>query len=298
MQLKRTLMPALYRAIYLAGSRSDDGGITILSYHSLDDLGTPLSVPPLLFEAQMAVLAREGCPTFTVSEVAAHLSEQRPFPRRAMAITFDDGFANFATQGAPILASYGLKATVYVITGMVGRMTRWTDGNKPLPSLPTLTWSQIEQLAQSGIEIGAHTVHHHFLTTYGAPQLRDELAQCRDTLESRLGRPVRSFAYPQGDYNRLVVSVTRQAGFTTATTVDQGRATLRSDPFRLPRLLVSGNTSPVVMRAFTSPAIGPAYRAINFAFRRVLRKRLWPRRSPGEVQSFESVPIEPEGGGP
>ena len=103
-------MAAAYRAIYLTGHPLRDGGITILSYHSLDDHGTGISVPPRLFEAQMATLAAEGCPTLTMAQVAEHLPRRRPFPPRAVAITFDDGFASVGTVAAPILARYGLTA--------------------------------------------------------------------------------------------------------------------------------------------------------------------------------------------
>src|SRR3954466_457794 len=106
---KRRLLRAFYRATYLAGLPFRDGGITILSYHSLDNLNTPLSVSPRLFAAQMAVLSSEGCPTLTMSEVASHLQERLPFPPRAVAITFDDGFASVAETALPILAHHGHK---------------------------------------------------------------------------------------------------------------------------------------------------------------------------------------------
>ncbi|MDQ5823234.1 MAG: polysaccharide deacetylase family protein [Chloroflexota bacterium] len=284
-------MSALYRAIYFAGKPLPGGGITILSYHSLDDLGTPLSVSPRLFQAQMSALAGLGCRTFTMSQAAEHLSSRRPFPPRAVAITFDDGFANFADVGLPTLQRYGFSSTVYVITGMVGRMTRWTDGPRALPSLPILTWEQIEQLHAQGVEIGTHTATHGFLTQYSPSALEHELTAPRKLLEERLGTPVRSFAYPQGDYDGRVVRAVRAAGYATATTVDQGRAGPGSDPLRLPRLLVSNNTTPEIMKAFVVPTIGPAYVAINLVVRGLLRRKRWPRRKPGEVQSTDTLPV-------
>ncbi|MDQ3706188.1 MAG: polysaccharide deacetylase family protein [Chloroflexota bacterium] len=284
-------MSALYRAIYFAGKPLPGGGITILTYHSLDDLGTPLSVSPRLFKAQMSALSALGCHTLTMSQVAEHLSSRRPFPSRAVAITFDDGFANFADEGVPTLRRYGFSSTVYVITGMVGRMTRWTDGPRALPSLPILTWEQIERLQREGVEIGAHTATHGFLTQYSPAALAHELTAPRKLLEERLGIPVRAFAYPQGDYDDRVVQAVRAAGYATATTVDQGRAVPGSDPLRLPRLLVSNNTTPEIMKAFVVPTIGPAYVAINLVVRGLLGRKRWPRRKPGEVQSTDTVSV-------
>ncbi len=289
--IRRAAKHAFYRAVYLAGRPARDGGITILSYHSIDEHNTPLSISPTLFRAQMQVLSEEGCVALTMAQIAEHLNAQRHFPHRAVAITFDDGFANVLTEAAPIMAEYGFVGTVYVITGMVGRMTRWTDRGVALPSLPLLTWPQIAELQEREFEIGAHSVTHGFLTQYPPDALRREVVESRDAIERELGSSAGTFGYPQGDYNRLVVASVMSAGYATAVTVDQDRATLRSDPFTLPRLLVSGNTTPTMMKAFVAPTIGPAYKLINFAFKRILRRRRWPRRAPGEIDSMGSEPM-------
>jgi peptidoglycan/xylan/chitin deacetylase (PgdA/CDA1 family) len=288
--IRRSVKHTFYRAVYLAGKRVRGGsGITILSYHSIDDFGTPLSVSPALFRKQMAALANEGCVTLTMAELYDHLLMQHPFPPRAMAITFDDGFTNVLTEAARIMAEHGFTGTVYIITGMVGRVTHWTDGATQLPSLPILTWPQIEELKVRGFEVGAHSITHGFLTQYAPEVLKREMEEPREVLERRLRVSVKSVAYPQGDYNRRVVAAARLAGYKTAVTVDQGRARLKSDALTLPRLLVSGNTTPAMMRAFTAPTIGPAYRLLNFAIRRLLGRKRWPRRRPGEIDSTQSL---------
>jgi peptidoglycan/xylan/chitin deacetylase (PgdA/CDA1 family) len=284
-RINRRLRTGAYRAIYALGRFVGDGGITILSYHSLDRHGTPLSVPPRLFAAHMEALAREGCPTFTMSEVTDHLALQLPFPPRAVALTFDDAFANVAEVAVPILRRHGFSATVYVITGMVGKTTRWSDRGEPLPPLPIMSWKQIGLLSSSGIEIGSHSITHGFLTTCTPDDLRHEMVESKATLQGRLGVPVTHFAYPQGDYDERVQEAAREAGYASAVTVDQGRASPEGDPFALPRLLVSKNTSPGVMRAFTVSAVGPAYRLANLLMRRLRGQPNWPRRAPGEVDS-------------
>jgi peptidoglycan/xylan/chitin deacetylase (PgdA/CDA1 family) len=289
--MKRLLMPALFRVIHWSGRFYRDGGITILSYHSIDEHDTGISVSPRLFEAQMATLAEEGCPTFTMAQVAERMREGSPFPPRAVAITFDDAFANVATLGAPVLRRYGLSATVYVITGMVGRSTTWTAYGAALPSLPIMDWAQIMELQALGFEIGAHTASHGFLTQLSQVELERELCEPKSLLERELGAPVVSFAYPQGDYDVRVVRAVRRAGYQTAVTVDQGRATSRSDPFRLPRVHVGANTTPAVLKGLTAPTVGPAYRVINLVVRGLLGRRSWPRPDSRHIQSTGSVPL-------
>ncbi|MDQ6694346.1 MAG: polysaccharide deacetylase family protein [Chloroflexota bacterium] len=299
MSAKRKLASALFKGLYFAGKKFHDGGISILSYHSLDDYGTPLSVSPRLFAAHMKVLDAERYTTLTMSQVAEHLADGLAFPPRSVAVTFDDGFANLASVGASIMARYGVSATVYVIAGMAGKVTAWTDtGGISLPHLPLLTWKQIEALQAGGgpahIEIGAHSMTHGFLTDYPRQQLEYELVVGKAEIERRLGVPASAFAYPQGDYNARVVAATRGAGYTTAVTVDQGRATPRSEAFMLPRLLVSNNTTPERLRAVLTPASGSAYVAINILFKRVLGRPQWPRRAPGEVDSTRTMDQAPE----
>ena len=137
------LKKLFYQAAYLAGRVMPDNGITILSYHSIDNNSTPLSVSPHLFALHMAAIAAENCTTLTMSEVASHLSSRTPFPPRAVAITFDDGFENVLTNALPILTSHNHKSTIYIITGMAGRTTAWTDRGAPLPPLRVLDFPQI-----------------------------------------------------------------------------------------------------------------------------------------------------------
>ena len=288
--MKRVIMSAFFGAVYRIGRLYRDGGITILSYHSIDEHGTGISVPPRLFEAQMAALAEEGFRTLTMSQVGEHLRARRPFPPRAVAITFDDAFANVATLGVPLMRRNGFTATIYVITGMVGRATQWTANGSALPSLPVMDWGQIVELHADGFEIGAHTASHGFLTRCSPAGLERELSEPKAFLEEKLGAPVRSFAYPQGDYNSRVVAAAVRAGYATAVTVDQGRATSRSDPYRLPRLHVGGNTTPDIIKAYSVPAARPAYLMVNLVIRGLLGRRAWPRPDPRQIQSTRSIP--------
>ncbi len=286
-------MSASFKTVYILGKRLNDGGITILSYHSIDEHSTGISVTPRRFEAQMRILAAEGCPTFTMTQVGEHISAKRPFPPRAVAVTFDDGFENVASVGAPIMARYGINSTVYVITGMVGRITQWTANGTSLPTLSLMTWDQIGRLYASGIEIGAHTITHGFLTRYSPVEVARELREPKMIIEARIGAPVTSFAYPQGDYNPAIAAAARRAGYITAVTLDQGRASLGADPFQLPRLHVGNNTTPNILKGFTVPAAGPTYRLINVIVRVLMGRSTWPRPNPDHIQSTRSTETRP-----
>jgi peptidoglycan/xylan/chitin deacetylase (PgdA/CDA1 family) len=107
-------------------------GAIILQYHSVHpDARIPppgfpcgISHPASAFDRQMELLATQFDPV-TLDDILHFLHGQKRLPRRAVAITFDDGFKDNFEVAAPILARYGLRATFYITAGSVGGRKRF-----------------------------------------------------------------------------------------------------------------------------------------------------------------------------
>jgi peptidoglycan/xylan/chitin deacetylase (PgdA/CDA1 family) len=96
------------------------GGIVLL-YHRVTTLATDpqlLAVTPERFRQHMEVLRSEYAP-MPLGELARRSRRGRA-PRRAVAVTFDDGYADNLYEAEPILRELGIPATVFVATGHVG----------------------------------------------------------------------------------------------------------------------------------------------------------------------------------
>jgi peptidoglycan/xylan/chitin deacetylase (PgdA/CDA1 family) len=112
---------------------------------------------------------------------------------------------------------------------------------------------EIREVAAAGVSIGAHTVSHPMLSQMTEPAAYRELSDSRSKLETALGRPVLSLAYPFGD----AVSVTprepelaRRAGFQCAfRNTEHNGAEGRESRFAYPRVHVSFETSPAELEA-------------------------------------------------
>ncbi len=207
----------------------------ILTYHSIDASGSPISVAPDAFARHVAWL---GGGHVSVESLAAITQggDCAADGRDRVALTFDDAFENFGTVAWPQLRAAGLPATVFVVSGHVGGTNRWGGAAVPgIPELPLLTWDALGACAAAGAEIGAHSRTHPHLSRSAAAARHEELAGCRDTIAARLGVVPQSFAYPYGDCDAAVVRDTAGV-FARACTTEYRQVAVSDSVHQLPRL--------------------------------------------------------------
>jgi peptidoglycan/xylan/chitin deacetylase (PgdA/CDA1 family) len=107
---------------------------------------------------------------------------------------------------------------------------------------PVLSWDEVREMAEGGIEIGSHTLDHPVLSRLSPEEAARQIVESRLRAEDRLKRPVRFFAYPNGkrdDVTPTVKELVRKAGYTGAVSTIQGRPSPASDPFLVERIGVS-----------------------------------------------------------
>lgn len=114
------------------------------------------------------------------------------------------------------------------------RLTETLGGSAPPVARP-LSEAELQTLAESTVEIGAHTLSHPSLSAIPEEEQRREILGGRARLEELLDRPVTMFAYPYGDYDDRAVRVVREGRFRAACSVNEGRVSPFSLRWRLPR---------------------------------------------------------------
>lgn len=114
-----------------------------------------------------------------------------------------------------------------------------------------MSWQTLRSLDPALITLGSHTSFHPILTTLPPDAQRDQLVGSRKLLEERLGRPVRTFCYPNGDHDPQVVTQVRNAYDIAVTTVP-GYVGDNPDPVRLPRI-AAGDTRSLFLRRLHRP---------------------------------------------
>jgi peptidoglycan/xylan/chitin deacetylase (PgdA/CDA1 family) len=205
----------------MSGGRS-----VILTYHSLDDSESVISIPPALFRRQMEFLAASGIPVVPLDQ-ALH----RP---GSIAITFDDGFCNLLDHAVPVLERLRLPATIFVVSEYCGRNNNWPSQPHGVPDLPLLSWDKLSALPPL-ISLGAHTMTHPDLRRLSAEECERELCECQGQIEQHLGRPVRCLAYPYGASSPQVRSLADRH-FELAVGTSLRFLSTRSSRLDLPRI--------------------------------------------------------------
>jgi peptidoglycan/xylan/chitin deacetylase (PgdA/CDA1 family) len=175
----------------------------------------------------------------TARQVVAARRGGPALPPEAVALTFDDGFRDFAQTVAPALAARSLPAALFVTTGALRPHHR-----SVLPNAPMLSMHEVVDLDREGIEICSHAHVHEQLDTLTPQRVTQELLIPKWILEEALGHEVPLFAYPYGYSSREVRNQTRATGYLGSFAVRNAFSPDDDDPYRIARLMVRHDTSP------------------------------------------------------
>jgi peptidoglycan/xylan/chitin deacetylase (PgdA/CDA1 family) len=208
--------------------------VLVLTYHAIEPGPPPLCLDEALFYRQLESIEGSGATALTISGLAASLARD-DLPERAVAITFDDGFASLAAA-APLLAEHGFPATAFCVAGHIGGASDWPSQPSWAPARPLASIELLRDLAASGLEIGCHGLRHEPLVGASASLLEREIVEARERLEQALGIAVLSFAYPYGVLSAAARALVEQSGYEAACTSRLRPVAATCDPYAIPRI--------------------------------------------------------------
>lgn len=235
---KDTSSSAVIPQNYIPPVQGNQLTVPVLYYHyvgnnpNIADLQRDaLSISPDKFDEQMKYLKDNGYVTISYDTLYAALKKQTTLPNKAVILTFDDGYIDFYYNAYNILRQYGLSATVFVPTGLIGQ-----------PAY--LTWPMIKEMHTSGvINFGAHTVHHYHLVPLSSDAASSELMESKKLLQDELGIPINFMAYPYGETNLTIVSLVQKVGYMGAIGTWSGKIQSEGTVYNSPRLRIGGSIS-------------------------------------------------------
>jgi len=212
--------------------------LPILTYHRLLPGDPSRSVDPKRisvsqdqFRSHLRWLKRLGYSTIDLPQYVRRLRQNLAIAPRSIGITFDDGYEEVLTLGLPVLQEFGFTATVFAVSAE--ERNRWDDGNALL-----MKAAQLRQWREAGMEVGAHGCRHAHLTQVDRETARREIKDSKLKLEGLLGHAVTLLAYPYGESDPSIESLTREVGFEAAFATDRAPRDHYENLYRLRRTVV------------------------------------------------------------
>ena len=202
-------------------------GILVLEYHHICDEigedGAAYAVPVADFSQQLDYLQAEGYTTITMQDYMRAKKGKQELPAKPVILTFDDGYEDNYTTLLPMLEERGMKGTVYMITNSIGRKGY-------------LSWNQLREMQERGIEIGSHTANHQPLTTLDREKQAEEMKLSKLLMEWNGLKTIFTFSYPNGAYDEEMPAMLKENEYLTAVTGDGGLNTFQTNPYLLQRI--------------------------------------------------------------
>lgn len=162
------------------------------------------------FDALLGSLARAGFESIGFDRYLASRRGESVLPRNPIILTFDDGYRSNAEIAAPIMRKHGVRATIFIVPGRLGRTNDWDADER---QEPLMTADEIRALHADGFAFGSHTMNHVRLTTATPEVALQELRTSRTALEDLLGKSVRVICYPWAQHDETARRLAREAGY-------------------------------------------------------------------------------------
>ncbi len=178
--------------------------LNILVFHKIveDEINEWADVKLALFTQLLETAKRSNQAIVTIDNWAENNSSE-------LALSFDDGHISDFDIVLPLLKEYGAQGTFFITPNFVGK-----EGY--------MSWGQIRDLGEAGMEIGSHSLTHPYMTTLSSEQLSIELKDSKAQIEQHTGKEVVSFAYPFGDCSGRTHKVAIEAGYKNICTSKPG----------------------------------------------------------------------------
>ncbi len=220
--------------------------VIVLCYHRVEgSAGGALSITPELFEQHLQRLKDRGISVISMQDFLAWRRNEKSIPAKSALITLDDGYVSAFEVARPILKKFGYPWTYFIYTKFIG------TGGK------SISWEQLAELRDEGVEIGCHTISHQNLReprgkspeAYDA-WLREEILGSKQLIEKKLGIRCAVFAYPEGRFNAKVLDVVKAAAFEASFTTWGQRVTHGANAEKIGRYAWYGKRPQDVEQAF------------------------------------------------
>lgn len=213
--------------------------IPVLVYHRvIPKVSSIYDYTPEQLEEHLKYLSDHGYTSITALQMVDLMDNPEQFSPKPVVLTFDDGHKSHYANVYPLLKKYGFKGTFFIYTDLIAAKSE-----------KQLTWDELREMRQNGMDIQSHTKSHPFLTrtlkneTKAAYQKRliREIQGSKQIIEEQLEQKVELLAYPYGWFNQDIENLAVQTGYRGIFTVNWGLNLPGDNCLRLKRRVMENN---------------------------------------------------------
>ncbi len=218
--------------------------VVILCYHDIGQVSDNniWTISREMLDSHFRYLKLNGYTPISLQQYIDACEGKASLPPKPVLLTFDDGYASFASEVFPLLKQYQFPAVLSVVTGwQIGY------GYKPADVGPLVSWQQMREMEQSGLVAIASHSHslHRFLPANSAvtrpasepirypdgtyefqeayrERLSADMEMNKLVLEKGLGHDVIAYTWPYGAYTQVAVDIGKSFGFKVFFTLREG----------------------------------------------------------------------------
>jgi biofilm PGA synthesis lipoprotein PgaB len=216
--------------------------VMVLMYHDVSPMRDSKSLSVKNFEKQLALMQKNNFHWISMNQYREFILHASPVPVNAVLLTFDDGYESLYKYAYPLLEKYHAPASSFLVVNTVG--------NPEHIGMPKVTWEQVKQMHQHGIDFFNHTYDSHLyvpvdrwgkhrISMLASPiynkkmqrreteseyelRVASDLKKANDILYRQLGTQNHVLAFPYGAFSQPLLKICSRLGIDITLTVKSG----------------------------------------------------------------------------
>ncbi len=225
-------------AIFIFFLSCNSFATTILIYHKIGDNRTPTTnVSVKKFKAQMKYLHDNNYKVIPLKRLVDMIKNHKKLPKRSVVLTFDDGYKTVYENAFPVIKKYGYPISVFLPTEAIEK--RYPD---------YMTMKMIKEMMKYGADFESHSYSHPRMAykpkgwtdKHYKDWIAGELTKSISFFKKYFNYKPYAFAIPYGEYNKTVINMAKDEGFSAILTQDPGAVSRYTPLYLLPREPILG----------------------------------------------------------
>lgn len=204
----------------------------VFVYHRFDDSkhqSTNTSLKEL--KKQFEYFKTNNYEVVPLEKILTKLQSNEEIPSNWVALTIDDAYKSFYTNGLKLFKEYGYPFTLFVYVEATN--DKYGD---------FMTWDELKETKKYG-DIELHSYSHKSLVKLLDEDIEKDTKKAIELFEKNMGYKAKIYSYPYGEYDNRVKNRLKEFDFISILNQNNGSINSKSDIFDINRIALVGDVN-------------------------------------------------------